>query len=452
MRLFLVLFVLTLFFCGCEKAEIKADLTRVIFDPQPENNGVSKGGTYYLDVNTGDDANSGTEDSPWQTFNKAANTLNPGDTVLVKNGNYYKRSVEWYNINIGRSGAPGAYITYRAYPGHRPRISVDTYNGLQIWDANYIVVDGFEIVGLTDPPDIVGAPENAPVRNKYKNDPRYFGNGISIFGKNGWNNVIVKNCVVNNVGGNGIAAANGTLLKIENNLVYNCAHRSEAGNSGISTYHMNDLSITTKNYGIVIIGNTIHNCINYINCTCSGKWKMITDGNGVILDHHDATDYKHRTLLVNNLAFNNGGRGFHVFKSSFVDIIHNTSYMNLRTKVLHRQEGEIGVVESAKGDCRFFNNIAVARSGCKAYNIPEGTVFKNNLVFSDRLDQPVIDATNIINQAPSFINPDLSNFRLNSNSPAVDKGSTLFTTARDKDNRARPYGKSVDIGAYEFMP
>lgn len=63
--------------------------------------------TYYVST-TGSDANSGTQLQPWLTIQKAANTMNPGDTVIVTTGTYTER------VATGRNGSQGAPITFQA--------------------------------------------------------------------------------------------------------------------------------------------------------------------------------------------------------------------------------------------------------------------------------------------------------------------------------------------------
>ena len=86
---------------------------------------------YYVDYNLGSDQNSGYQDLPWQTIQKAANTLIPGDTVTVAAGNYPERIV------VNHSGTSGFPITFQAE-------GIVTMNGFTI-NANYIKVKNFEI-------------------------------------------------------------------------------------------------------------------------------------------------------------------------------------------------------------------------------------------------------------------------------------------------------------------
>ena len=99
-------------------------------DPAPTNTPEPLSSTYFV-APTGSDSNSGAEANPWQTIQKAADSLQPGDTVTVRAGNYPER------ILINRSGAVNAPITFQVQG------SVIT-QGFTIL-ADHITVRGFEI-------------------------------------------------------------------------------------------------------------------------------------------------------------------------------------------------------------------------------------------------------------------------------------------------------------------
>lgn len=104
------------------------------------------GNGYYV-APDGDDGNPGSLDKPWQTIQKAADTLAPGDTVYVREG-VYNESV---TINVSGSEEDGD-ITFQNYPGETPILDgnglvvPDDYAGLfRIIDQNYIIIQGFEL-------------------------------------------------------------------------------------------------------------------------------------------------------------------------------------------------------------------------------------------------------------------------------------------------------------------
>ncbi|UZO81216.1 RICIN domain-containing protein [Aquimarina sp. ERC-38] len=72
--------------------------------------------TIYVAPN-GKDSNSGTINSPFATFAKAVSVMSPGDTCFIKAGTYEQE------LNIGRSGAPGNYLTFKAVPGDKVYIN-----------------------------------------------------------------------------------------------------------------------------------------------------------------------------------------------------------------------------------------------------------------------------------------------------------------------------------------
>ncbi len=74
-----------------------------------------------------DDANPGSEDRPWQTIQKAAETLQPGDTVVIHAGTYREM------VQPFRGGTSlDRMITYHAAPGEQPVIQ-----GSDIWKTSW---------------------------------------------------------------------------------------------------------------------------------------------------------------------------------------------------------------------------------------------------------------------------------------------------------------------------
>lgn len=93
------------------------------------------GETYYVSPN-GDDFNPGTEDQPWQTIQKAADSMTAGGSVIVLPGEYEGR------VQITTSGSPGSPITYRTN-------GKVTMKGFTV-KADYITIQGFEITDTED--------------------------------------------------------------------------------------------------------------------------------------------------------------------------------------------------------------------------------------------------------------------------------------------------------------
>lgn len=101
---------------------------------------------YYVAKN-GLDTNPGTLALPWKTIQKAATSLQAGDTVFVRKGVYKER------VTITVSGsAVGGMITFRNYGTERAIIdatklvSPDGNTGLfLIDDQSFLIIQGFEL-------------------------------------------------------------------------------------------------------------------------------------------------------------------------------------------------------------------------------------------------------------------------------------------------------------------
>ena len=105
--------------------------------------------TYYVDP-VGSDKNPGTSASPLQTIQAAANKVNPGDTVIVRDGVYTMNSS--ILIDINRGGTSGNPVTFKA--DHPNGAILDgsnndtTYGVIFETGVAYLKLQGFEIRGF----------------------------------------------------------------------------------------------------------------------------------------------------------------------------------------------------------------------------------------------------------------------------------------------------------------
>jgi Right handed beta helix region len=72
---------------------------------------VSADGNVYYVSPAGSDDSFGSSDQPWRTIQRAANSLAPGDTVIVRAGTYRER------VEINVNGSPGQPITFQGERG-----------------------------------------------------------------------------------------------------------------------------------------------------------------------------------------------------------------------------------------------------------------------------------------------------------------------------------------------
>jgi hypothetical protein len=96
------------------------------------------GATYYVSGISGSDSNPGTESGPWNTIGQANSKLQPGDTVLIKAGEYLE------TIRPEMSGTSGKHITYARYGNDEVFITGQNY-GADFTGKSYINIDGLII-------------------------------------------------------------------------------------------------------------------------------------------------------------------------------------------------------------------------------------------------------------------------------------------------------------------
>src|SRR5262249_1281742 len=96
--------------------------------------------TYYVSPN-GSDSNPGTLEKPWKMLNSASEHLNPGDTLILRDGTYHE---QW----TPRSGTYMQSITYAAYKGEKPIIDGENRikRNIELINKRYIIFDGITVM------------------------------------------------------------------------------------------------------------------------------------------------------------------------------------------------------------------------------------------------------------------------------------------------------------------
>ncbi|MBN3927578.1 MAG: right-handed parallel beta-helix repeat-containing protein [Nostoc sp. NMS4] len=402
---------------------------------------VSTATTYYVSGN-GNDRNSGlSTSSAFRTLRRAAGLTNPGDTVLIMNGIYKNGPKDGSVLGIKRSGTANAWIKFKAYPGHFPKIQHNTWNGISISNgASYIEINGLEVIGNNANISLSYA-----LSQKYnRSNPLTNGSCISIEGRsNGRSHHInILNNKIHDCGGAGISAIQADYVKVDNNTVFNNAWYSLYGCSGISMLN-NWSSDNNQGYKIFVTNNRSYNNRMYVPWIDAGK---ITDGNGIIVDV--SKGYRGRVLVANNIIYNNGGSGIHSHDSQHVDIINNTAYLNQQSpEVKKKGKGEIYAGYSS--DVKIFNNIMYAAPGSAANsNMKNVNVTYNYNVYLNNSRINITGPRDIIAD-PQFVNASARDFRLKSTSPAINSGLKWNSLTTDFIGNPRVSGYATDRGAYE---
>lgn len=406
---------------------------------------------YYVSGSGSDSKNGLSSSTAFRTLQKAADLTNPGDTVWIMNGTYKNSWPGAYVLEINRSGNSNAYITYSAMAGHKPllyfgettRGSEDAgWAGIRV-TASYIKIIGLEVKGNNGNMDLDRA-RSIQNSNGGNGTAESSGNAIIIHHPSNTlvHHVIVSDNIVHSAG-SGIGCAHADYITIERNRVFDNAWYSSYANSGISLFEMKNFDNFSgvKN---IVRANVSYNNASYLPWKIAGL-NVPSDGNGIILDTA-LSGYVGRTLVANNLVYNNGGSGIHAYIFNNVDIVNNTSYQNTRVMT---DWSEIFQSNSSGG--RILNNIIYSRSGAKQdFNwSASGLVSNYNLVYNARSISS--GGSQDVVADPRFVNASQANFALQETSPAIDAGTqTAQTPVQDINGNSRPFGAANDLGAFEY--
>jgi hypothetical protein len=423
---------------------------------------------YYV-AKSGSDKNPGTETQPWLTIQKAAETMQPGETVLVRSGTYYE------SIRPARSGKSGAYITYKEYPGDAviidgAGVNVKGWGLFGISQKQYIIVDGFEITNAGGPrmvyPGVMINPGSGNIILRNLTIHNCANSGILVNGDYSFpattfiNDITIDNCDIyhNNVywGQESISLISVDGFEIKNTRVYDSQgtlggrdevvegidckegtkngsiHDCEVYNTLIGIYID---SGKTPQYNISIYNNKLHD--NYFE--------------GIVLAAEGGADLNN-VSIYNNLIYNNRDRGFIVENYNF-----NVSFSFTNNTLYHNTNAEIAIYNpDARTIGVIRNNIVCANakySFLLAYNLHgTNTAIDQNLFYNayEYDGQPNALGVDYKISDPLFVNAEDLDFRLQNKSPAIDAGSAIGAPGKDYDGAVRPQGKGYDIGAYEY--
>jgi len=346
---------------------------------------------YYVhkDHPQASDDNEGTDiNLPWQTIGKANETLQPGDTVYIREGVYQEA------IDPANSGSEGNRITYVAYPDEEvllegypaeayfddvfpQNLCATVYIGWTNWrPKSYIVIDGFilrrstpaegtytsiSVIYIYDPDSehnevrnckILGNPENirewgisvskasyCTIENNYIEDV-FIGIGMA----RGTNNVVRNNQIINPYHNCiNIASAKG---QMHNYLIEGNTLCGSEVSDGIQFENDYDLEYDDgSNRGVVIRNNIIcHNAENAIDL--KGASYVVIEGN----------------IIYGNTGNNSGGTNQPLGNNrqgGFGGITHGTGPGSrdviIRNNVLYDNLGAI----LAEGGYKVYNNTII---------------------------------------------------------------------------------------------
>jgi hypothetical protein len=228
----------------------------------------------------------------------------------------------------------------------------------------------------------------------------------------------------------------GSYTGIKNNHIHHVAEKAACTSQGGSA-----INTDYWNYGVntEVIGNFVnHN--GYPGCRFIQAIYISTSAN-----------------VKNNLVFQNGGAGIHLWHdANHVNVINNTVFGNGVGIVVGG--GDYYHTSGPADYVNVYNNIVMDNTYGIIENGATGThnSYIDNLVYRNTTQWALLTSQHSgdINADPQFVNyikTGGGNYRLKSTSPAVDRGTSSYAPADDFDGVKRPQGGTVDIGAYEFV-
>ena len=403
--------------------------------PPPVGSNVPVGGSkIYVDPRNGNAANDGTSESKaLKSLQNALRRVQPGQTVYLMSGEYRETKTPGsLHYFIKSSGRADNWIRITKAPGHNPVIVANSGTGLLI-EANYIEVSGLTVRG----------------EGFSSGD---WGVGISI-GRS--HHVRILNSRISGMPVSGIGANESSNVHLINNVVYENSFWSPNNGSGISFFHQRNhgQGADYGQYHDVVIGNRVFRNENKVNSKFQAEKgiQIKTDGNGIIIDSNKTSGYSGRTLIANNLAYDNGGRGIIAYDSNRIDILFNTTYHNVRTQDLIGEGAEL--TASKVNDVRIEHNIAWARPGKRAlsYSTATNSSTNGNVLVTDNSASVAFGNDTVLTGNPGLRNPSTNagsaDFRPSSGGGLIGKAAATGTVPRDIVGTSR--SGSVEPGAFE---
>jgi parallel beta-helix repeat protein len=461
---------------------------------------------YYVDQGHpgASDGNDGSEDHPWLTVQKAADTAVAGDVVYIKNGTYYEI------VTANHSGTAGNPITFKADPGHFPALDGTGHGGwygvFTVQGEDYVRLEGLEIRNNATGWGVLVEHEEGNVGNAATNielvdlEVHHTG-GEAIQIRGNAHHVLVQNCVVHDGEDySGIDVYQWSGGRPHHVMVSDCTAYNYPGFAGIASEQADSLVIennTTYDSALgidigsgddnVIRNNVVHDCDTGIALS-SNEDSEVYDN--TIYNIYDEAIYSYYWIVhgedhARNKWYNNTvyDAGFGIYESNRKDSRYDTGdtadqeyYNNLFYNVGTHGSYRTPFYFRGTTDLKFYNNTLYLNPNYNAVELLLGAVnadIRNNIISTSENASPIVidgssssgavidyncyhnrsggsagPGTHSITADPKFA----SDFHLQPDSPCIDAGVDLSTHhTTDKDGVSRPQGDGWDIGAYEFV-
>lgn len=375
---------------------------------QPTTPPSATGSTYYVSA-SGSDFNPGTENQPWRTLQRAADTAIAGDLVLVNDGFY----AGFRSVNSGTANNP---ITFRARGSNaviNSRNSM-TADNINIENNDYITVSGFKVMNSARDGIRIAVARNVTVSNNTISGSRRFG----------------------------ILTGFAPAIQLINNDVSNSSEHgiyvSNSNSSNDNPVLRNNRSYNNGQNGIQLNGDPNAGGDGLLTGAVIEK-NVIRDNQLKGLSIISSSD----SIIRNNIIYNNGiqagAGGIHIVEEIGTAVHSNNNTIVNNTIV----ESRIAAIRINANNINnvVFNNIAIGR-----YSV----ALEGSGNFMDSASNFQSTSTTEL-----FVNQGLADFHLLNGASVINAGKAAFgeknAPSDDFDGNTRPQGAGFDIGAYEFV-
>jgi PKD repeat protein len=373
--------------------------------------GVLTGTDYYVDVNKGNDLNSGLSLlAPWKTLKPANNKALAGDVIYLSGGVYSQESDQYHGlIHPTNSGTVNAPIIYKAIDGETP-VLTGCYQPILFANPNseYIIVDGITVDGgnrdtsLVDIFAMMSGNHNTIQNCTLTNATDNVDGGVRIYGN--YNKVL--NCKISHAGcyNLGDVWVEGTYNLVEGCTIFDIGHDTMNLFGHHNIVRNNDLS------------NPIYRVADAAHSIGPERSYLVFDGNRVHGSPiHGAQANSPYQIIRRNVVYDNAQHGMGLYGgqpnmggSSNSFIYNNTLYKNGGVAIKLNQNGSSCV------DVVMKNNISYKNVG--GFSQYEGVNPANQ------------HEINNFNGNPYFADEGNNDFHLIFGSPCIDAGAFLTNT------------------------
>ena len=412
-----------------------------------------KGKTYYVAMNGSDNADGASLSTPFLTLTKAVNIVNPGDVIEVRGGTYAGTTIQ-------RPGTPDAWIKLESYNGEHVVIDgtgreEDIYFYQNNFAPMYWILNGVELVNANyyelkiDTPfvrivknNIHGSPDDLVKVVGTAHDIVIYGNelhhnnapnganaqGVDMVGVvNAW----IADNYVHDIPSIGLYAKGGSQnIVYENNRVENIYERGIMLGQSTGQAFMNNGPY--ESFDSIIRNNIIINTQDACLATASSLNIKIYNNSCF-----NAATGAHGAIFVSNEA-ESGQAGTNI------DIKDNIIYTSTQTARAAISIGPKAMTDNST--LHIDGNIYWSANGAAAVTF----LWEDRNLFNVPIDvwrtATGMDASSIVADPQYASTTDLT---LSPTSPAIDAGLP-DSVSTDYVGNKRPFGKGIDIGAYEF--